>query len=207
MDNYSVNSAIYWSHNLIASEFWNSKKILDVWCNKWYLRTFAPNNVFHGIDYDLADLQIAKESWYEMIYHVDLNNFESFKTDNKYDIIAFGDVLEHVLYPEKVLKYFVTNFLNDNWKVIVSLPNVANFLVRFNLLFWKFDYTESWILDKTHLHLYTLKSGKQLIDSIGVLKINKIMYSSNNFGAIIKYFPFLWSILGYNLIYVCERKF
>ena len=67
----------------------------------------------------------------------------------------------------------------------------------------KFDYQESGILDKTHLHLYTKKSAKALIEHEG-LRIIKTKFSSNNFGRIIEIFPWLGGLLGFDLIFLCE---
>lgn len=205
MDIYDINMAKFWSHRLIADELWSGNVILDVWCNKWYLKKLASKNIFYWIDFGNENLDIAKQNWYEQVYDIDLNKYDTFNVDKKFDIIVFWDVLEHIQYPEKVLNYFVDNYLKSWGKVIISLPNVANFMIRINLLFWKFDYTDAGILDKTHLHLYTLKSAKKLINN-SWLKIDKILFSSNLFWKLIKYLPFLWTFLGYNLIFVCEKR-
>jgi len=134
-----------------------------------------------------------------------LNNYNSFKINQKFDVIIFADILEHLMFSEKVLNFFVTNYLKSNGKVIISLPNVANFTIRIGLLFGNFGYTESGILDKTHLYLYTLKTARKLVSEVG-LSIVKEKFSSNHFGYFIKIFPFLGTLLGYNLIFVCQKK-
>ena len=49
----------------------------------------------------------------------------------------------------------------------MSLPNVANISVRLALLFGRFNYTERGILDRTHLHFYTRKTARALLEENG----------------------------------------
>ncbi len=99
----------------------------------------------------------------------------NFKFDKKFDRIVFGDVLEHLMDPVKVLRHVSNNYLAKDGSIIISMPNIANWHIRLNLLFGKFNYTKDGILDRTHLHFYTLETTKALLDSCG-LKIKQIYY-------------------------------
>lgn len=204
MDKYSFWSAKYWTHNIILSNIWENKLVLDVWCNKWYIWYNSSNsNTFYWLEYDNNALKEA-EKFYKNVKQYDLNNLVDldFEVD-KFDVIIFADVLEHLLFPEKVLEFF-KKYLKDDWYIIVSLPNVANWQIRINLLFWKFDYTETWIMDKTHLHFYTFKSAKQIIKSTW-FTIKKIYWWASFFWPIIKLFPFFRSILSTNIIFILKK--
>jgi len=204
MGTYKLNKANYGTHNIISGEIGENKVVLDIGCNKGYLYNLAPNNTFYGIDYSKKDLEIAKAN-YKKVYRIDLNNnYSEFREELKFDVIVFADIIEHLVSPSIILKYFVNNYLKDYGTVIISLPNVAHFSIRWKLLSGKFDYTESGILDRTHLHLYTLSTAKKLIGDEG-LKIKKIKFSSNNLGFLIERAPFLGSILGFNLIFICTK--
>ena len=206
MQRYNLNRAKYGTHQLIAEEIGTNKTVLDIGCNKGYLKELAKNNIFYGIDYNKEDLELAKKRRYKEVFELDLNNYELFKIDLKFDVIIFAGILEHLMFSEKVLNFFITNHLKSNGKVIISLPNVANFTIRVGLLFGNFNYTESGILDKTHLHLYTLKSAKEFINRNN-LEIIKEKFSSNRFGRIIEILPFLGTLLGYELIFVCQKEY
>jgi len=203
---YNFNNAPYGTHNLIAKEIGKNKTILDVGCNKGYLKQLAVDNDFYGIDFDEDYLKEAKNAGYNKTFKIDLNNYNEFVYDAMFDVIVFGDVLEHLMDPAAVLNFFSKRYLKDGGKIIISLPNVANIVVRLNLLLGNFDYTDSGILDKTHLHLYTKKTGALLVEECG-LKILDKKYSSNNFGWIIKRFPCLGGLLGFNLIFVCQKGY
>ena len=206
MNNYNLNTSKYGTHKLIACEIGKNMSILDIGCNKGYLKNLTDeSNIFWGIDFFLNNLKAAKKNGYKITHRMDLNNFKQFKSKQKFDILILADILEHLVDPEKVLTFFVSNNLKDNGKVIISLPNILNISVRLNLLFGRFDYTEEGILDKTHLHFYTLKTGRKLINFSG-LKIIKEKFSSNRFGFLFRRFPFLKNLLGYNLIYICKKN-
>jgi len=204
MDKYNFWAAKYWTHNIIINNIWENNVVLDVWCNKWYIWLNSyKSNIFYGLEYDINALEEAKKI-YKDVKQYDLNNLVNLNFEvDKFDIILFADVLEHVLFPNEVLKFF-KKYLKDDWKIIVSLPNVANWQIRLNLLFWKFDYTETWIMDKTHLHFYTLRSTKELL-SKSWYKIEKIYYWASFFWIIIKIFPFLWKLLSTNIILIAKK--
>ena len=82
----------------------------------------------------------------------------------KYKYIIMLDVLEHLKNPEKILEFINYNMsFNASQKLIISVPNTANILIRLSLLFGNFNYGERGILDKTHLRLFTLNSIKNLL--------------------------------------------
>ncbi len=84
-----------------------------------------------------------------------------------FDLIVFGDVLEHLKDPLRVLRDFAGS-LKDDGKIIISLPNVANFYVRLNLLLGRFDYQDRGIMDRTHLHFYTRKTFRAFLHEAGL---------------------------------------
>lgn len=202
MKKYQLNKSKYGTHSLIANEIQKNLLILDIGCNEGYLQKLAPENSFFGIDNNLKNIKKAKKK-YKKVFYKNLNEFKSINIKEKFDLIIFADILEHLMEPEKVLEYFIQKNLKKNGKIIISLPNIANIAIRLKLLFGKFDYTKNGILDKNHLHFYTLESANKFIKSCN-LKIIKTKFSSNNFGKIIKFIPFLKSLLGYNLIFLCK---
>ncbi len=56
--------------------------------------------------------------------------------------------------------------LKEKGKIIISVPNIANWIIRLGLLFGKFDYMERGILDRTHLRFFTMRSLKQLMKEV-----------------------------------------
>ncbi len=84
-----------------------------------------------------------------------------------FDVILLLDVLEHLVDPATTVRKLIP-LLRPGGRILVALPNVAQWHVRFRLLRGRFDYEDSGILDRTHLHLYTLLSGRELLTRAGL---------------------------------------
>lgn len=205
-DNNKLTLKFYSTKNVIFRNITGkNKNILDVGCNEGYFgfNNLEKTNKYYGIDIMEESLRIANKK-YAAVEIYNLEELKELSFNKKFDYIIFGDVLEHIKNPEEVLKFFTEKYLNKKGKLIISLPNIANWQIRFNLLFGKFDYTEIGILDNTHLKLYTFKSAQELIKRAN-LKVKKIEFGSDIFGPIINLLPILRNILSTNIILVCEK--
>ena len=88
--------------------------------------------------------------------------------DQKFDVILLGDVLEHLKNPVDILKQ-IKSFLNESGYIVCSIPNVAHGSIRLKLLNGIFNYTETGLLDKTHIRFYTFKTIISLLEETGFL--------------------------------------
>jgi len=151
--------------------------VLDVGCGTGTLgaELRKKNCTVFGIEYSKESADLASKRLNKVI----LSDIESEipKIDRKFDVIIFADVLEHLKNPETVLKSYL-RFIKPSGIVVISLPNIANWTIRLKLLFGNLTPTETGILDKTHLHFYTLKTAKRMIESVG-LKISRIDLNPN----------------------------
>jgi 2-polyprenyl-3-methyl-5-hydroxy-6-metoxy-1,4-benzoquinol methylase len=154
-------------------------KVLDVGCHTGILGEALKERKHCeviGIDNDNEALAIAAgrldivqqvdlehRGWSKRLLEVGLCDF---------DVILFGDVIEHTRGPRAILEE-AHSLLKPGGQIIVSLPNVANLRVRLGLLFGKFDYTESGILDESHLRFFTLKSARELVINAGYHIVNE----------------------------------
>jgi SAM-dependent methyltransferase len=87
--------------------------------------------------------------------------------DAQFDVIIFADVLEHLPWPVGVLKRYL-RWLAPGGSVIISLPNVGLWSVRFAHLFGRWQYDETGVLDRTHLRFFTRRSARWLISEAGL---------------------------------------
>jgi 2-polyprenyl-3-methyl-5-hydroxy-6-metoxy-1,4-benzoquinol methylase len=118
-----------------------------------------------GIELDPEAADRARP-FYEQVYVSDLENFE-FPWREEFDWVLFADVLEHLRDPMQVLKRAIP-CVKRCGKILISVPNVANVVVRLGLLVGRFEYTERGILDRTHLRFFTLRSLKKMLDQAGL---------------------------------------
>ena len=163
-ERYPVKSDRHSSHSQIVSLCGqgNGKKLLDVGCARGHLSTKLKENGWQvtGIEYDEEDARVAERAGISIIVGTAEESLQ--KLTEFYDVIVFADVLEHFVDPPFVLK-LATEKLKPSGQIIISIPNVAHFSVRLQLLLGSFNYTDRGILDRTHLHFYTKRSLKEMI--------------------------------------------
>ncbi len=150
----------------VASLVPEGKRVLDVGCGCGQLGALLKKKecIVNGVDISLDRLEFRKD--YNMVWESNIENFNFKRTLGNYDVVVFSDVLEHLASAESVLRK--TNaILAYGGRVIISLPNVAFFLNRWNLLRGRWDYAEEGILDRTHLKFFTLLTAKRLIENTG----------------------------------------
>ena len=85
----------------------------------------------------------------------------------RFDVVMSSDVLEHLAAPAELLRRFVAA-ARPGGLVILSVPNVAHWTVRWNLLWGRFDYEPVGIMDATHLRWFTESSLRALVESVGL---------------------------------------
>lgn len=155
-------SSHYWVLKFLSSER-GRLRILDVGASKGYLgaslRQLGHSVV--GIERDRASAEAARR-YYDSFHVHDIEDFE-FSYRGEFDYLLFADILEHLRDPISVLRRSVAS-LKESGKIIVSVPNVANVIIRLSLLLGRFNYADRGILDESHLRFYTQASLKRMLD-------------------------------------------
>ena len=156
------------THAQILKLVGHHKRVLEAGCSTGRLSKYLMEQGCSvvGVEVEEAAAREARKYCKEVI----VGNIESpavlGRISGAYDVILFGDVLEHLKRPERVLKD-VRQFLDPNGYVIITLPNIANFKVRFEVLMGRFQYRETGILDRSHVRFYTFSSAIQMIRESG----------------------------------------
>lgn len=119
-----------------------------------------------GIEGDPALAQ-AGAPYCERMITANLNR-EVPEVQGPFDAILYGDVLEHLIDPLRVLVELNRLLVPDGF-VIVSVPNIAHLYIRLLLLLGRFDYIDRGILDNTHLRFFTARSLRALLDDAGLV--------------------------------------
>ena len=84
-----------------------------------------------------------------------------------FDAIVYGDVLEHLVDPLRVLVE-LDRSLGPSGFVIISVPNIAHLWIRLLLLVGRFDYLDRGILDQSHLRFFTERSLRAMLADAGL---------------------------------------
>ncbi|MEI6288245.1 MAG: class I SAM-dependent methyltransferase [bacterium] len=166
MDKYNFDSAPYSTHTLLLEQISENSMVLELGSAGGYLGSYLKekkNCRVWGIEPDAYSDNHYID--YENIFKGTVEDFckgESFRGE-QFDFILIGDVLEHLVSPEAVLSQLKL-FLKADGKMVISLPNIAFYEMRLNLLLGKWEMTEKGILDRTHLHFYTKNSAVKMLE-------------------------------------------
>ena len=95
--------------------------------------------------------------------------------DQSFDCILCLDVLEHLVDPWRVLEQ-LSKKLKPQGVLITSIPNIRHVSILLKLfLLGRWTYTDSGILDRTHLRFFTKQSVLSLLD-LPQLHLEKVSY-------------------------------
>jgi len=174
------------------------KNILDVGCgfgllSKELKKTY-PKLDLYGIENAKEASQSSQKFLKLLQYNIeDMTLIKRKLKSQKFDIIIFSDVLEHLYDPVGVIKSY-QSLLKHDGTIVVSVPNIANIFSRIALLFGYFNYSETGVMDKTHIRFFNRKNLKQLAKESD-LKIVSQKYDS----IIVRWFvPFIKILITNN---------
>ena len=82
-------------------------------------------------------------------FNIEENGDKVFKETGLIDTLIYGDVLEHLCYPDLILKEH-SQWLSHEGAVIACIPNVQHWSVLINLLSGRWPQMDQGIFDRTY---------------------------------------------------------
>ena len=212
------------SHSIILNRLLKEKlagvKVLELGVGDASLtrRLHELGAVVDGVEIDELSAELAKP-FCRNVFLSDLDDIDRIGLGDQYDIVVAADVLEHLRDPEMVLSK-LKKYAKVGALLVVSLPNIANIYVRLNLLFGRFPLHSKGLLDRTHLHCYTLLTAERMLSKTGWVVDERAVTAI----PLVIVFPFLGrgplklllklfhavtrclrGLLGYQGIYICHN--
>ena len=84
-----------------------------------------------------------------------------------FDAMVFGDVLEHLHDPHRLLRV-LRPWLADDGALVCSIPNVGHWSVVLPLLANdRWAYEDAGLLDRTHVHFFTVTEAEAMLRECG----------------------------------------
>lgn len=159
-------------------------RVLEFGCSGGMLgKTYKQDNshtVWHGIDIHKPAVDHAK-SMINEAWCMNANALKANKTMQKepYDALVYGDVIEHLIDPEKSLPAHL-DLLKKDGQVIICIPNVQHWSVMKHVLSGNWMYSDSGILDRTHLRFFTRKSFQNFLQGLDleITTMQRISYEN-----------------------------
>ena len=143
-------------------------RVLDVGCGTGSISSHIIANrrvSLVGLEPDGDRAQRARERG--LTVRIALLSREIIAELGSFDVVLFADVLEHLADPWSLLTLAKTA-LQPNGVIVASVPNVAHWSVRKDLLRGRFNYRDSGIMDATHLRWFTEAGVRRLFESAGL---------------------------------------
>lgn len=136
--------------------------ILEVGCSTGYFGSAlkAAGHTVWGIEPNQASASLASQNLDQVFVGL-VEDFIKTYPDKKFDVITFGDVLEHIAEPSEVLNQ-CHSLLVEGGAIVASVPNVAHIAIRAMLLEGRWEYGDLGILDRTHLRFFTKQTIEEL---------------------------------------------
>lgn len=145
------------SHGKLARYTGRGKRVLDLGCATGSLARLLSSwgCTVVGVELDPEAAKLA-ERWCELVVVGDLDHLDLGLTfeNRQFDVVVAGDVLEHLRDPGRVLDQ-IRELIAPGGHLALSVPNVAHGSVRLALLHGDFPYSDTGLLDRTHLQFLT----------------------------------------------------
>jgi 2-polyprenyl-3-methyl-5-hydroxy-6-metoxy-1,4-benzoquinol methylase len=93
--------------------------------------------------------------------------------ERRFDVVLCLDVLEHLVEPLPVLRR-LASLLTPTGILVASIPNVTHAAVRLQLLDGKFSYTDTGLLDRTHVRFFDRDEVGKLFADAGTTVIERL---------------------------------
>jgi SAM-dependent methyltransferase len=162
----------YYSHtrvDLIGLIPPGTRKILEVGCGTGMTGKALRERGFEkivGIEINEEMAERAR-AFYDQLVIGDVEKIHLPFEKEYFDCILYGDVLEHLVNPWRVLKDQHA-VLKKGGTIICSIPNVRNYRILNNLIFrGRWEYADDGILDRSHLRFFTLDSIRGMLKEAG----------------------------------------
>jgi O-antigen biosynthesis protein len=162
------------SHTLMVELVGGSKRVLDVGCATGYLAQALVERgcTVSGVEFDAEAAEEARPHLERLVIgDLEAMDLPEAFGDDRFDVVVFGDVLEHLKDPLPVLRG-ARKLLADGGSVVASIPNIAHGSVRLALLAGRFDYQPLGLLDSTHIRFFTRSSVEDLFREAGMVPID-----------------------------------
>ncbi|MCB8880945.1 methyltransferase domain-containing protein [Acidisoma cellulosilytica] len=145
--------------------------VLDIGCHKGALgaayRLRNPRARVLGIDFMPEAVKVAAGRLNEVAC-IDIERDPlPFEVPGGYDCIVYGDVLEHLRDPWRVMREHAA-LLSPRGVMVICVPNAAHWSVPLRLINGSFDYEDQGVLDRTHLRWFTLATMEKALVATGL---------------------------------------
>jgi SAM-dependent methyltransferase len=148
-----------------------SLNLIEIGCSSGALarefKKIKPDCHYIGSDIEPSYCELAKR-YCDVVYDLNIDKTESdfFEAHKDRDCWIFGDTLEHLVDPWRVLRE-IRNIIPAHGVIAASIPNAQHWSVFAKLSIGDFRYVDSGLFDRTHLRWFTHATILELFSQTG----------------------------------------
>ena len=159
MRNYHFDQAPLNTHMLLLERIPEGSKVLEIGTASGYLGEYLVHEKkceVWGVEPMKELYEDALKCGYKKMFNQTAEEFLATNAlgDEKFDAMLMGDVLEHTVQPAEILAG-LKKYLKSDGRMVISLPNIAHYSTRWQLLTGRFDMKDGGILDRTDSYVFT----------------------------------------------------
>ena len=171
-DPYRAKAADNSSHQILLG--WlagrEPSSVLDVGCSDG---AFAQQVMAHGHRVDGTDVEAHSGVERLASFHrSDLNLGLPTGLAEQYDVIVAGDVAEHVMDSDALLRQ-LHGRLAPEGELLISVPNISHWYPRTRIAAGFFDYDDRGPLDRGHLRFFTRRTFERALRDAGFVVVER----------------------------------
>lgn len=156
----------------------DSSQVLEVGCMSGALarefKKVAPNVHYTGVEIDAGYAELAKK-YCDSVYVFNIDDAPDYfwEMHSNIDAWIFGDVLEHLRDPWRVLTQ-IRRYMPKDGYVAACIPNAQHWSIQAKLSIGDFRYEDSGLLDRTHLRWFTRQTIYEMFEKSGFQIVQEI---------------------------------
>jgi len=149
----------------------NSVNLIEIGCSSGALgrefKKINPACLYDGVEIHPEYVELAKR-YLDNVYLGNIEDFgdQFFQDNSSRDCWIFGDTLEHLKSPENVLRK-IRSVIPSNGSVCSCIPNMQFWEIQARLSVGDLRYSDSGLLDRTHLRWFTRNTIIELFEGSG----------------------------------------
>ena len=163
------------NHQLLESIPKNLGRIIEVGCGTGSLgaayKQDNPNSEYIGLELNPEAVHIAQDRLDRALcFNVETSDESQLGiAPQSCDALIYGDVLEHLHDPWKILNHHVS-WLKPGGYVLASIPNIQHWTILRNLIQGKWEYEDEGLLES---HPFALLHPGQYADDVYRCRVNR----------------------------------
>src|SRR5271157_2934835 len=219
-ETYTLKRNRYSSHMQILDSLEPGAQVLDIGCGQSLLAEEYAKRGMSVVGVDVVPPEKVSPFVKHYIPH-DLEMPLNLPYGRDFNSVILSDVIEHIKDRDGLMNSLRRHLKSDG-HLIASTGNVAIWFYRLSLLLGRFEYGPRGILDRTHVHLFTLDSFTRFFQQSGYTVLEtrftpipfELVFSSTGRSALIEritrwyyYLSIVWPrLFAYQFIVHCTFR-